>query len=75
MDPDKRLKEAVEEARDVLGRYIPPGARDCGEAINEIMEALDNREVDQALAESEAKEKGDNWVPTNRRATATGSAP
>ena len=49
MDPDKRLKKAVEDSIEIIAEHIEPGPRDCEKTVNELTETLDNNEVKAAL--------------------------
>lgn len=43
------LVAAVEESREILGRYIEPGARDSRRTVQALLEILDDNAVIAAL--------------------------
>lgn len=40
---------ALEESREILGRYIEPGDRDAAATVNQLLEILDDNNVVAAL--------------------------
>jgi hypothetical protein len=46
---EKRVLRAVEQAEEILARYVEPGARNCEKTINELLEVLDDRKVVSAV--------------------------
>jgi hypothetical protein len=41
MKPEKRVTDAVEKAQGILADYVEPGARNCENTINQLMDVLE----------------------------------
>jgi hypothetical protein len=48
-DPDNVLKKAVEKTIGIVADYVEPGPRNAEETVEEVLEAVDNDEVKEAL--------------------------
>lgn len=53
MDPEKTAIKALAKAQSILARYVEPGARDCEQTINQLMEVLDDEALVQVVQDSE----------------------
>jgi hypothetical protein len=51
MRADERVLRAVEQAQDVLARYVEPGPRDAEKTVNDLMTILDDIDLVEAVWE------------------------
>ena len=51
MRAEERVLQAVEQAQNVLARYVEPGPRDPEQTISALMTILDDRELVKAVWE------------------------
>jgi hypothetical protein len=51
MRAEERVLRAVEQAQDVLARYVEPGPRDAEKTINDLMTILDHSDLVEAVWE------------------------
>ena len=53
--PD-RVTRAVKEAQAILARYVEPGPRDAENTINDLLAALDDERLVQAMEEEHERQ-------------------
>jgi hypothetical protein len=51
MRAEERMLRAVEQAQDVLARYVEPGPRDAEQTVNALMTILDDSNLVEAVWE------------------------
>jgi hypothetical protein len=51
MRAEERVLRAVEQAQDVLARYVEPGPRDAEKTVNDLMTILDDSDLVEAVWE------------------------
>ena len=51
MGAEERVLRAVEQAQDLLARYVEPGPRDAEKTINDLMTILDDSDLVEAVWE------------------------
>jgi hypothetical protein len=51
MRAEQRVLRAVEQAQDVLARYVEPGPRDAEKTVNDLMTILDDSDLVEAVWE------------------------
>jgi hypothetical protein len=51
MRAEERVLRAVEQAQDVLARYVEPGPRDAEKTVNVLMTILDGSDLVEAVWE------------------------
>ena len=71
MDPNERLKDAVEHSIETLAEHIQPGDRNCEGTVNRLAETLDNDEVKEAIEQSDAAKENAGDVAVERKPAAS----
>ncbi len=51
MRAEERVLRAVEQAQEVLARYVEPGPRDAETTVNDLMTILDDSDLVEAVWE------------------------
>jgi hypothetical protein len=51
MRAEERVLRVVEQAQDVLARYVEPGPRDAEKTVNDLMTILDDSDLVEAVWE------------------------
>ena len=51
MGAEERVLRAVEQAQDLLARYVEPGPRDAEKTVNDLMTILDDSDLVEAVWE------------------------
>ena len=51
MRAEERVLRAVEQAQDLLARYVEPGPRDAEKTVNDLMTILDDSDLVEAIWE------------------------
>jgi hypothetical protein len=59
MSAEQTVLSAVQNAQDILAHCVAPGPRDPEKAINDLLTALDNRDVVLAVWELDPESKPD----------------
>jgi hypothetical protein len=75
MDPEQRVAKALEDAQGILARHVEPGPRDCEQAINKLLDVLDDEAVVQALKDSKMEKPTTEQLGELKRLSAIARVP